>query len=199
MGEPTDDDLVARAKTGDKDAFSELYDRHFNWVRNYLRTRGINPDDAVELVQEVFLRAWETLPRFREGQKFGAWLAGITKNIIGTYWRQHYQWQNALPKLAEEFISAPILLQSLEENIDERVILEQIFAQLTSTQKDVLRLRIIEERSTEETAIALYGVDNEANRQKVYSNLYRALMAASQIAKDFLSQDKYPFSDTRKR
>lgn len=75
------DELVARAKTGDDDAFTALYDEFAARVYRFLLARVPTPADAEDLLQRVFLKVIESLPRFQErGLPFGAWLFRIARN-----------------------------------------------------------------------------------------------------------------------
>jgi RNA polymerase sigma-70 factor, ECF subfamily len=73
-------ELVARAKAGDRDGFSGLVRIHQR--RAYLVARAVvmTHEDAEDAVQEGFLRAYQALDRFEEGQSFGAWLNRIVAN-----------------------------------------------------------------------------------------------------------------------
>ena len=72
--------LIATAASGDKDAFGELY-RMFA-PRVYAVACGLllNRDDALDVTQETFVRAWRALPRFRRGAPFFPWLYAIARN-----------------------------------------------------------------------------------------------------------------------
>lgn len=78
---PTDASLVAGARAGDRDAFAALVAR---WQRP-LFARALrnvrNLEDADDLVQETFLRAWQGLEGFRDDQRFGAWALRILVNL----------------------------------------------------------------------------------------------------------------------
>ncbi|HMJ80991.1 MAG TPA: sigma factor, partial [Candidatus Dormibacteraeota bacterium] len=56
--------LVARARAGDRQAFGELYDRYAERVFRFALARLPEPADAEDLVQRVFLKAIEALPRY---------------------------------------------------------------------------------------------------------------------------------------
>ena len=77
---PTDSELVKRAKAGDKDAFGELV------VRNEAKVYGLclkmlgNQEDAEDCLQEVFIKAYKALPRFRGDARFSTWLYRIAYN-----------------------------------------------------------------------------------------------------------------------
>jgi RNA polymerase sigma-70 factor (ECF subfamily) len=70
--------LVRRAKSGDKDAFGALYDRHGPRVYNLLRRMaGGDTSLAEDLTQETFLSAYQSLANWRGVGAFSSWLCGI--------------------------------------------------------------------------------------------------------------------------
>jgi RNA polymerase sigma-70 factor (ECF subfamily) len=78
--EETDAAAVARAKAGDKDGFRSLVERHSRSVfRLAYRLTG-NEQDAEDVVQETFLRAYKQLPHFESRASFGTWLYRIAAN-----------------------------------------------------------------------------------------------------------------------
>ncbi len=78
---PTDAGLVALSRSGDSEAFGQLYDRYARLVR--VIANGQSPDAslAADLVQETFLRAYRRLAELREPERFGAWIAGIARHV----------------------------------------------------------------------------------------------------------------------
>lgn len=74
-------DLVRRAKAGEGDALAALYDRYAERLYRYGLGRLGSPDAAEDLLQEVFVKVIEALPRYEErGAPFGAWLFRIARN-----------------------------------------------------------------------------------------------------------------------
>ena len=73
-------ELVRRARAGDQDAFAELVVSHADRVYGALRRFGLDPDEADEVAQEVFVRAWRGLARFEERSQFATWLYRIAFN-----------------------------------------------------------------------------------------------------------------------
>jgi RNA polymerase sigma-70 factor, ECF subfamily len=73
-------ELIRRARDGDQDAFAELVMMHADRVYGALRRFGLAPDEADEVAQEVFVRAWRGLPRFEERAQFSTWLYRIAFN-----------------------------------------------------------------------------------------------------------------------
>jgi RNA polymerase sigma-70 factor (ECF subfamily) len=73
--------LVQRARRGDPGAFEVLMLAHQRYAYN-LALRGLgDPQEAEDLTQEAFLRAWQSLPRFRGQARFATWLYRIVVNL----------------------------------------------------------------------------------------------------------------------
>ena len=79
-GDSSEHELIARARAGDQDAFAELVVLHGNRVYGALRRFGLDADEADEVAQEVFVRAWRGLARFQERSQFSTWLYRIAFN-----------------------------------------------------------------------------------------------------------------------
>ena len=76
-------DLVARAQRGDAAAYGGLYERYPDSIYRYAYYRVSDHDEAEDLTETIFLKAWEALPRFRSnGSTFRAWLYRIAHNAI---------------------------------------------------------------------------------------------------------------------
>lgn len=80
MEEITDSELVARAKAGDVPAFEALYRRYNTRLYNFARQLTSSAEDAADVVQESFIRAWNSLPGLREETTFGSWLHRVALN-----------------------------------------------------------------------------------------------------------------------
>lgn len=82
---PDDAGLVARAQAGDYGAFEELVKRYRNDVFGLSYHFVRNPEDAWDLSQEVFVKAYKALKRFRQEASFKTWLLRITANQSKDY------------------------------------------------------------------------------------------------------------------
>jgi RNA polymerase sigma-70 factor (ECF subfamily) len=79
---PTDAELVARCRTGDDDAWELLVERFARYVHAILtRAFTLPPHAAEDMFQEVFVRAYEQLPRLRDDGAIRPWLAQLTRRI----------------------------------------------------------------------------------------------------------------------
>ncbi|MBN1826142.1 MAG: sigma-70 family RNA polymerase sigma factor [Candidatus Eisenbacteria bacterium] len=85
--ERTDEELVRRCLAGDRDSFAFLVDRHKDRVF-WLVRRTAGNEEAEDLTQETFLRAYRALPRFRGESLFGTWLYTIARNIALSHLRK---------------------------------------------------------------------------------------------------------------
>ena len=78
----SEDELVDRARRGNVDAFEQLYRVHSGRVFALCLRLAGEPVEARELVQDVFVRAWEALPRFRAEASLTTWLHRIAVNAM---------------------------------------------------------------------------------------------------------------------
>jgi RNA polymerase sigma-70 factor (ECF subfamily) len=76
--EPT---LIRRAQKGDEDAFAALVDEHQRYIYNLALRIVKDENEALDLTQETFLRAWTALPNFRGQSQFRTWLYRISTNL----------------------------------------------------------------------------------------------------------------------
>jgi RNA polymerase sigma-70 factor, ECF subfamily len=76
----TDAAAVALARDGDSEAFRALVERHSRAVYRLAHRMTGNPQDAEDVVQETFLRAYRQLGRFESRANFGTWLHRIAVN-----------------------------------------------------------------------------------------------------------------------
>lgn len=80
--------LVDRAKDGDAEAFGALYDRFRPEILRYLLVRVRDRDVAEDLAQQVFLKAWQAIPRYQHrGAPFRAWLYRMAHNQMVDHFR----------------------------------------------------------------------------------------------------------------
>jgi len=81
MNSYSDSALIIKCKARDKDAFRVLVERYkkqaFAFAFSYLK----NADDALNVSQDAFVRAWNAIDRFMEGKSFKPWLMSIVKNL----------------------------------------------------------------------------------------------------------------------
>lgn len=78
----------AQARKG-SEAFGEVYEEYLNGVYRYLYARTTNTEDASDLTQQVFLKAFEGFPTYRDqGHPISAWLFKIAHNTVVDFHRR---------------------------------------------------------------------------------------------------------------
>ncbi len=80
----SDIELMCRAKVGDDSAFTELMNRHYKGVVNYIYRFTNDKGNSEDLAQEVFLRVYRSLKRYKPQAKFSTWLYKIATNLCIT-------------------------------------------------------------------------------------------------------------------
>lgn len=85
--EVTDSALLARHRAGDPEAFGELVRRYQGWVRGLARRLARDPEEAADLGQVVFLRAFSAAAGFRQEAAVATWLFRIAVNLAHKGWR----------------------------------------------------------------------------------------------------------------
>ncbi|MCH7853355.1 MAG: RNA polymerase sigma factor RpoE [Proteobacteria bacterium] len=83
--EPTDAQLVRRVQKGDKGAFDLLVLKYQHKIVNLVMRYVRDPDQALDITQEAFLKAYRALPRFRGESLFYTWLYRIAVNTAKNY------------------------------------------------------------------------------------------------------------------
>ncbi|MGE5128329.1 MAG: RNA polymerase sigma factor [Sphingomonadaceae bacterium] len=152
-----DDDLplARKAQGGDRLAFAELARRHQDRLFRFLLRLTGSRDDALDLVQESFLRAWQALPRWRPEAKFATWLFGIARNAAVDLLRRRGVVETAA---SEELPGRPDTAATPLARIEatERLrLLERALAVLSPEHREILLLREVEEMAYEDIAATL--------------------------------------------
>ncbi|MEX0601748.1 MAG: RNA polymerase sigma factor [Bacteroidota bacterium] len=81
----TDTELILLAQQGDMSSFEQLVFRYDRQVLSMAATYVNNAEDAKDIYQEVFLRVYRGLPKFRLKSEFSTWLYRITTNVCLTH------------------------------------------------------------------------------------------------------------------
>jgi RNA polymerase sigma-70 factor (ECF subfamily) len=87
----SDAELVARSRKGDVEAFNHLVSRWekrlFNYLLRLMAGRPGYREDALDLAQEAFLKAYQSLKALQDAAKFSAWLYRIARNLAFSHLR----------------------------------------------------------------------------------------------------------------
>src|SRR5439155_2136159 len=103
MDAPSDIDAVLdEIERGRTDAFGQVVRAYALPLRSYLASQVHHLEDVDDLAQEVFLTAFRNLSGYRRGEDFGAWLRGIARNKLLTYFRSQSRRNQAMQRFRAE-------------------------------------------------------------------------------------------------
>jgi len=132
--------LVSRAQGGQKEAFGLLYEEYEERVYRYVFVRTRQVEQAEDLTQEVFVRAFDSIRSYRDrGKPFSGWLFRIAHNLV----IDHYRWlaKHRSIELADvQPTSVDDPVAEVEKKAEIKRILEAV-PNLTPGQREVISLR----------------------------------------------------------
>jgi len=146
--------LIERARGGDTEAFGRLYDIFADRIYRHIFYRTSNVEDAKDLTQEVFLKAWQALPKYKKTKTpFLGWLFTISHNRVVDYYRtkKDYVYLNDEITMEDRGKSPETLI---EDKFTQQEIRKAIL-QLPEDQQQVILMSFIEGFEYREIAAAL--------------------------------------------
>jgi RNA polymerase sigma-70 factor (ECF subfamily) len=144
-----DVELVERYLAGDMTAFDEIMIRYERQIYRVCYRFVENREDAMDLAQEVFIKAFEHLATFRRESTLKTWLYRIAMNHCINHVKKHSQ---EFVEVTEYTGSTGASVQSQLEEREQRAHFRHMVQQLPPKQKAILELRIHEQLSYEEIA-----------------------------------------------
>lgn len=179
--------LVATAQSGDRAAFEQLVARHARVAGRFAAQIVKNREDAEDVVQEAFVRAYTHLAGFRGEASFRSWLLRIVLGVAQDHLRRRSR------RIAQHSIDPAIEVVSLDressdrpERVDRIAILRSAIDDLPTKQKAALLLKVYEGLSHQEVAKVI-GSTSGATR--VYLALARQSLRR-RFAKWFRADDE---------
>ncbi|MDO8430792.1 MAG: sigma-70 family RNA polymerase sigma factor [Candidatus Binatus sp.] len=166
-------ELIDRARNGDSEAFGVLVERYQRRVVGVALAVVKNQDDAIELAQETFVRAFENLKNFESRSSFSTWLYRIAANLSIDFWRREGRHvilrgedaQNEIDRLPS--LQGDSFKAVSRSELSER--LKKALEQLTPEHRAVILLREVEGLSYDEISETL-----QCPRGTVMSRLHYA-------------------------
>lgn len=179
-----EESLIQQAQAGDHSALNELVASHWQAVYRFIAYKTGKPDEAQELTQETFFRAFRALEKYRHtGAAFKTFLNHIALNLIRDTWRK----QSRSPEIIELGDYQQAAATDLQPDMqvisqERRQAIERVMQLLPSEQRQTVELRIIAGLPVRDTAAAL-GKSEAAIKmlqQRALKNL-RALLLEHKI------------------
>lgn len=185
-GEDTDPavvELVARAQSGDAQAFAGIYDRYADQIFAYVYRRVGHRQVAEDLVGDVFLRAYRRLSSFSwQGVDLGAWLTTIARNRV----HDHFKSARFRLERATDEVHEPAPSRDRSDDPERVTVARDMtralgaaLEQLKDEHREVIELRFVHDLSVSETAAVL---DRTVGATKALQ--YRALKALTAAVSD---------------
>jgi len=174
--------LISRSKNGDIAAWEPLVRMHQQPVFRYAYLLLGDPDDAEDIAQETFLRAWKYLKRFDTTRPLRPWLLSIASNLASNWRRSAGRYVSALTRAFRDE-PAP---DSIEEKSTQQMQADELWEAVQGMKmvdQQVIYLRYFLDLSVAETADVLQIAEGT-----VKSRLSRALKKLRNII-----QDDFPF------
>ena len=177
LREVEDRDLILRAREGDVDGFNVLVSRWERKVYNYLLRAVRNREDALDLCQETFLKAYRNLRSLQDPGRFAQWLFRIAHNeSISLFRKRRFDSDEEVPEVGTG--GAVGVAGTRIELLDLGLAVENALGRLTPEQREVVILKIYQGFKFHEIA-EIIG----SPASTVKSRLYTAL----EILKDVLA------------
>ena len=175
FGNKSENELILKAKSGDKHAFRALYDEHIGRVYALCYRLTGEKGMAEDAAQEVFIQLWRKLNNFDGQSQFSTWLHSVTANITISYMRKQKGWVQRMFNLESSGISE-MTAQSSSTDID----LEALVIRLPERARMVFVLHALEGYRHEDIANMLNMAVGSSKAQ---------FFRAKQLLKGFMGVD----------
>lgn len=134
LEQQTDNELFQRLRNNDMSALEVLYERYYNRLVRFICRVTQRPDDAVEVVNDVFMVLWSNPDSFKEKSTLSTWILGIAYNKAITSLSKHRSWLSYSEELPEIEIDDPA---------NSHYEIEDIMKQLPPEQRAIVELTYV--------------------------------------------------------
>ncbi|WP_299230670.1 RNA polymerase sigma-70 factor [uncultured Bacteroides sp.] len=153
----TEQELLFSLKLGDEKAFNTIYNKYVKQVYNFCKLYIINNDEVEEVVQDVFVRLWESRYTIREDDNFKGLLFIITRNLVFNETRKSFNHDyytvsiiDAIENMSEENCS-----NEVEQNLEYKDLsefIDKLISELPPQRQKIFNLSRKEQKSYKEIA-----------------------------------------------
>lgn len=145
-----DEEILARASAGDRDAFGMLYERYIDRIFNYVYYRTGNVNDAEDLTARVFQRAMNHIVNYTDrGVPFSAWLYRIAHNLVANWHRDRSRRQE-IPISDAPLVAKGDAPEASMVHTEQQEALLRLIRSLPSERQTLLILKFVEHYSNAE-------------------------------------------------
>jgi len=137
--------LVDAAAAGDREAFDELVRRHQSAIVGLARSLTGGSVDAEDAAQEVFVRAWRSLPGFRGESAFRTWLHRIALNVVSSHHGRLSRVRRMFHVRSAESDRAEDVIENVPDRADleDRIVARDAIDKALSSLPDELRVAVV--------------------------------------------------------
>jgi RNA polymerase sigma-70 factor (ECF subfamily) len=149
-----EEQLVQRAVNGDREAFTQIYDLHFDKIYRYIYVKVRSQAEAEDLTQDVFIKAYEGIKNYKwRDLPFTSWLFRIAHNRVIDHVRKVSKEKKAPLEEAGAIASGdPVYMTEINFEIRQ---LKDALQNIPDAQREVATMRFISELSISEVALSL--------------------------------------------
>lgn len=175
-------DLILRAQAYEPAAFTEIYERFYQGIYNYVFYRVTDEPLAEDLAAEVFVKALEAIDTYTfRGVPFSAWLYRIANNLVTDHFRRKPR-NNHLPLEETQIAHDQNPNELMERGFTQRE-LQKALNLLTDEQQQVIILKFVDGLSNLEVAQVLGKTEGA-----IKSLQHRALASMGRVLADFAQE-----------
>jgi RNA polymerase sigma-70 factor (ECF subfamily) len=124
MSDTNDIAVLDRILRGDVEAFGEIVERYQDRIIRYVYSQFGNYDEALDITQEIFIMALESIASFRRESKFSTWLFSIMINYCKNHRKRRSRYQTVPISRKEEGIETDIQIADKREDPEGKIVLE---------------------------------------------------------------------------
>jgi len=179
LSERTDEEIARLVQSGDINLFGKLIERYEEKIKRYGKKFLAGSEDIEDIVQDVFIKAYENIQSFDTKRKFSSWLYRIAHNEFVNALKKHkkrplsfFELDIILPHLSAEEINQKIDNQEILKNLDAYL------DKLSLKYREPIILYYIEELSYKEIADVLHipistvGIRLKRAKEKIKNKIH---------------------------
>ena len=173
MDQDQEQEIIGRVLGGDRSAFAGLVEKYQGPIFNLAYRMTGSREDADDLTQETFIRAYQNLHRFDQSKKFFTWIYTIGINLIRNHLKKNVRDISYLAAAdsALEHHTQEHTREVGETLSDDRMIrLEQVIRKLPVDLREAIILKFVQDLTFEEVA-AVTGDSVSAVKMRIYRGL----------------------------
>lgn len=137
----TDADLIKSSLAKDQTAFKYLVERYIDRIYSFSKSFDLSDDEAEDIAQETFFKAWKKLHLYNNEHKFQTWIFTIAKNSVFDYLRKKKSLPFSYFDNDEDQINS---LEQITDNDDDAIEIFQNNTNITKVKESLVKLNTIE-------------------------------------------------------